>query len=64
MLTPTQVDTLRPFDMEKSTPLWFHILKESELIENGHRLGPVGARIVGEVFIGLLRADESSNLAA
>jgi hypothetical protein len=50
--------------MEKSTPLWFYILKESELMENGLRLGPVGARIVGEVFIGLLKADESSYLAA
>lgn len=63
VLTPAQLDALRPFDMEKSTPLWFYILKESELMENGLRLGPVGARIVGEVFIGLLKADESSYLA-
>ena len=33
-------------------------------MENGLRLGPVGARIVGEVFIGLLKADESSFLTA
>ena len=31
-------------------------------MENGLRLGPVGARIVGEVFIGLLNADKSSYL--
>lgn len=51
------------------TPLWFYILKESELTaadpENpigskGTRLGPVGARIVAEVFLGLLRADAKS----
>jgi len=63
-LTPTQLDMLKPFDMEKSTPLWFYILKEAELMEKGLRLGPVGGRIVGEVFIGLLKADESSYLAA
>jgi hypothetical protein len=63
-LTPSQLDMLRPFDMEKSTPLWFYILKEAELMENGLRLGPVGGRIVGEVFVGLLKADESSYLAA
>jgi hypothetical protein len=32
-------------------------------MENGLRLGPVGSRIVGEVCIGLLKADESSYLA-
>ncbi len=64
VLTPTQLDALRPFDMERSTPLWFYILKEAELMENGLRLGPVGGRIVGEVFIGLLKADDTSYLAA
>ena len=63
-LTPAQLDMLKPFDMEKSTPLWFYILKETELMEKGLRLGPVGGRIVGEVFIGLLKADEASYLAA
>ena len=63
-LTPAQLDMLKPFDMEKSTPLWFYILKEAELMENGLRLGPVGGRIVGEVFIGLLKADDTSYLAA
>ena len=33
-------------------------------MEDGLRLGPVGGRIVGEVFIGLLKADETSYLAA
>jgi len=64
VLTPTQLEALKPFEMEKSTPLWYYILKEAEIMENGLRLGPVGSRIVGEVFIGLLKADESSYLAA
>ena len=63
-LPPAQLDELKPFDMEKSTPLWFYIMKEAELIEDGLRLGPVGGRIVGDVFIGLLKADESCYLAA
>jgi hypothetical protein len=58
-LTPAQLDELKPFDMEKSTPLWYYIMKEAELMEDGLRLGPVGGRIVGEVFIGLLKADET-----
>jgi len=63
VLTPAQLNMLKPFDMEKSTPLWFYILKEAEVMENGLRLGPVGGRIVGEVFIGLLKADQTSYLA-
>jgi hypothetical protein len=63
VLTPAQLDMLAPFGLEKHTPLWFYILKEAELMEGGLRLGPVGGRIVGEVFIGLLKADETSYLA-
>jgi hypothetical protein len=44
------------------TPLWFYILKEAEHRGAGDRLGPVGARIVAEVLIGLLRADPASFL--
>ncbi len=63
-LTSAQLSALAPFDMERSTPLWLYILKEAELMEDGLRLGPVGGRIVGEVFIGLLKADETSYLSA
>lgn len=51
---------------ERSTPPWYYILKESELEKNneGRRLGPVGARIVAEVFIGVLRGDRLSYLSA
>ncbi|MEV4262790.1 peroxidase family protein [Kribbella sp. NPDC049584] len=45
------------------TPLWFYILKESEHLADGDRLGPVGGRIVAEVLIGLLRADPASYLS-
>jgi hypothetical protein len=46
----------------QETPLWYYILKEAELIGNGETLGPVGGRIVAEVFIGLLTGDSLSYL--
>ncbi len=62
VLTPAQLAELAPFNMDKSTPLWYYILKEAEVFENGEQMGPVGGRIVGEVFIGLLKADKDSYL--
>jgi Animal haem peroxidase len=44
------------------TPLWYYILKESEVREAGQRLGAVGGRIVGEVLLGLITADPTSYL--
>jgi hypothetical protein len=49
--------------LDQSTPLWFYILKEAEVMENGVHLGPVGGRIVGEVIIGLLQLDRHSYLS-
>lgn len=48
---------------ERSTPLWYYVLAEAELLEDGLRLGPVGGRIVAEVLIGLLETDPSSFLS-
>ena len=63
VLTPEQLSEVAPFGLEKNTPLWLYILKEAEVLEQGLRLGPVGGGIVGEVFIGLLRADKDSYLS-
>jgi len=46
----------------EGTPLWFYVLKEAEVLEEGERLGPVGSRIVAETIIGQLRADPTSFL--
>jgi hypothetical protein len=43
-------------------PLWFYLLKEAEVRAGGAHLGPVGGRIVAEVFLGLLEKDPSSYL--
>ena len=64
VLTPAQLTELKSSGMDRSTPLWYYILKEAEVMEQGLRLGPVGSCIVGEVFIGLLKADPTSYLAA
>ena len=42
------------------TPLWFYILREAAACSGGHRLGPVGGRIVAEVLIGLINNDKRS----
>ena len=42
------------------TPLWYYVLKEAEVREDGERLGPVGSLIVGEVLLGIVDADPES----
>jgi hypothetical protein len=42
------------------TPLWYYIQREADIRCGGDRLGPVGARIVGEVLVGLLNLDPAS----
>lgn len=64
LLTPAQFAELVSFGMERSTPLWYYVLKEAEVRENGLRLGPLGSRIVGEVILGLLEADQDSFVVA
>jgi len=49
---------------DENTPLWFYILKEAEVRCNAKKLGPIGARIVAEVLIGLLDGDPASYLSA
>jgi hypothetical protein len=44
----------------KDLPLWIYILKEAEMCTKGQKLGPVGSRIVAEVFVGLLAGDPQS----
>jgi hypothetical protein len=61
-LSPAQLNELAQLGVgfERSTPLWYYVLKEAELIADGLQLGPVGGRIVAEVFIGLLQTDSGS----
>jgi hypothetical protein len=45
-------------------PLWFYLLREAAIHRGGRRLGPVGARIVTEVILGILDSDKTSYLHA
>jgi hypothetical protein len=44
------------------TPLWFYVLRESEVRNSGTALGPVGSRIVAETIVGQIRKDPRSYL--
>jgi hypothetical protein len=57
-LTNAQLGLTEP-GWKNKAPLWFYILKESELL-GGKKLGPVGGRIVAEVILGLLALDKTS----
>jgi hypothetical protein len=53
-------DALEQGDLEKRTPLWFYILQEARVQQNGARLGELGSRIVAETIWGLLVNDPGS----
>jgi hypothetical protein len=46
--------------LHTATPLWYYILKEAKVRNNGERLGPVGSTIISEVFVGLVQGDHNS----
>jgi hypothetical protein len=57
-----QGEVLRDHRLLQSTPLWYYILKESELRENGSFLGATGSHIVAETIHAALRYDRDSYL--
>jgi hypothetical protein len=67
-LTPDEIATgpdgavAKKHRLHLHTPLWYYILKEAEQRGSGERLGPVGATIVSEVFVGLVQGDRLSFL--
>lgn len=38
-----------------ATPLWFYILKEAEILNNGDSLGPLGTTLIADTLLGLLK---------
>lgn len=63
VLKKSDLAMLKPFGMDDRTPLWFYILREAAVRQNGgERLGPMGAQLVAEVFLGLLQGDRTSYL--
>ncbi|KAI9134326.1 peroxidase [Acaryochloris sp. CCMEE 5410] len=47
-------DILLKHGLDQQTPLWYYILREAKIRNNGNKLGPVGSRIIAEVFVGLI----------
>jgi hypothetical protein len=60
-LTPAG-KVLRDKNMTTATPIWYYILRESEVRYNGDRIGPVGSRIVAETIYAALLHDPDSIL--
>lgn len=45
---------------DTATPLWYYILREADVQQNGNRLGSVGSRIVAETLTALVLRDRAS----
>lgn len=58
-VTP-QGHVLQDFGLTEQTPLFYYILKESEVRNFGNRLGPTGSRIVAETIYAALIHDQTS----
>jgi hypothetical protein len=65
VLSRSQLSDLGKFGvgLDRSTPLWFYILREAEIMGKGNTLAGIGARICAEVFVGLLKLDPNSFLS-
>jgi hypothetical protein len=44
------------------TPLWYYLLREAAVLSGGNSLGPLGAKIVAETFVRMLKRDADSYL--
>ena len=53
---------LRRTGFDQRTPLWYYVLREAAVQQNGERLGELGSRLVAETIIGLLKQDPNSYL--
>jgi hypothetical protein len=58
-ITP-QGEILKEYRMTRETPLFYYILKESEVRNNGNELGPTGSHIVAETIYAALKHDPKS----
>lgn len=60
-LTNEQIGLVDP-RFKGEAPLWFYILGEAQVQQNGERLGAVGSAIVADVMVGLLKKDKTGLL--
>ncbi|MGR3514347.1 MAG: peroxidase family protein [Paracoccaceae bacterium] len=62
MATPDQLALLNGLTAA-DLPLWVYVLAEAQLQEGGEKLGTVGATIIGETVVGLMRCDPNGIFA-
>ena len=71
-LTPKQILTGEPAAMQDAlkagyfqhrSPLWYYVLREAKVQQNGMRLGELGSRIVAETIVGMVKTDPNGILA-
>ncbi len=55
-------DILCQSGFDEKTPLWYYVLKEAEVQQDGNRLGELGSFVVAKTFIGLMMSDQDSYL--
>ncbi|MCB8980585.1 MAG: hypothetical protein H6657_24510 [Ardenticatenaceae bacterium] len=55
-------ELLRETYFDHRTPLWYYLLREAQLQQNGQRLGELGSRIVCETIINLIKQDSNTYL--
>lgn len=53
---------LEKHGFHQHTPLWYYILKEAKVKHDGNKLGPVGSRLLAEVFVGLIANSKKGSL--
>jgi hypothetical protein len=59
---PAIADVLTTYSFHQRSPLWYYILREAKVQQDGERLGEVGSRLVCETIIGMIKSDPSSYL--
>lgn len=53
--SPAEQAALETYNFHQKTPLWYYILKEAQIREQGEQLGPVGTVLVTEVLLQSIR---------
>ena len=64
--TPLAADEIGLADLgwAGETPLWYYLLREAAVREDGERLGPIGSLIVGKVLLAVIDGDPASQRSA
>lgn len=57
---PAIVAVLRKYNLHHTSPLWYYVLREAMVQQDGQCLGEIGSRIVCETIVGMIRYDLNS----